>query len=257
MEGVSHSRTYRTRNTGTSSQFDYTTTGTRASLSCYAGVYTRLIGSVSGRDMLMEECKERLFTAKSRDYQRPQEGKERGERSWWWGDHHAHSPDAVRFLYSNLVFLVLYYTDDSRPHPPDRTRPTSSRNNYRSWRRCRPSRNSASASSKSGRFRGQAAQPASQKYQLCQKYPLDLWSRVPHNPLSVRGEYYYQLLSSLLPLLWIPCARNPYHPFIHHPFHALLSLLATPSLGPLFIIIVAPFPCLMISLLSHTFLSFF
>jgi hypothetical protein len=55
MEGVFHLRAYRTRNIGTSSQFDYTTTGTRTFLSV-TWVYTSLIGSVSDRDMLMEEC---------------------------------------------------------------------------------------------------------------------------------------------------------------------------------------------------------
>ena len=99
-------------------------TWTRASLSCDT-VFTQLIGSIYGRGMLMEECvramqqrlraapsikeayKERLFTAKSRDYQRSQEGIGRGERSRWRGNHHAHSPDAVRFLYADLGFQVL------------------------------------------------------------------------------------------------------------------------------------------------------
>lgn len=115
MVGVFHLRTYRTRNTGTSSQFDYTTTGTRASLSCdtgiypadwvrfwqghaYGGVCSRVTAKTPRGAVDQEAGKERLFTAKSRDYQGSQEGKERGERSRWWGNHHAHSPDAVRFL---------------------------------------------------------------------------------------------------------------------------------------------------------------
>jgi hypothetical protein len=72
-----------------------------------------------------EACKERLFTAKSRDYQKSQEGKERGERSRWWGNHHAYSPNAVRFLYSNLGFLVLYRTVPTLM-PPGPSRPNTS-----------------------------------------------------------------------------------------------------------------------------------
>jgi hypothetical protein len=134
MEGVFHLRTYRTRNTGTSSQFDYTTTGTRASLFCDTGIYPadwvrfwqgHAYGGMCSRDAAetprgaidQEACKERLFTAKSRDYQKSQEGKERGERCQWQGNHHAYSPDAVRFLYSNLRFLVLYLTLMA-PDPP-------------------------------------------------------------------------------------------------------------------------------------------
>lgn len=134
MEGVFHSRTYRTRNTGTSSQFGYTTTGTRASLPCDIGIYPadwvrfwqgHAYGGVCSRDATetprgavdQEACEERLFTAKSRDYQRSQEGKERGERGRWWGNHHAHSPDAVRFLYSNPPgFSFCTHTD--APWPP-------------------------------------------------------------------------------------------------------------------------------------------
>jgi hypothetical protein len=130
-------RTYRTRNTGTSSQFDYTTTGTRASLFCDTGIYPadwvrfwqgHAYGGMCSRDAAetprgaidQEACKERLFTAKSRDYQKSQEGKERGERSRWWGNDYAHSPDAVRFLYSNFGFLVLYLTLMA-PDPPLQT----------------------------------------------------------------------------------------------------------------------------------------
>jgi hypothetical protein len=206
MEGVFHLRTYRTRNTGTSSRFDYITTGTRTSLSRDAGIYladwvlfwqghahggvcSRVAAETPRGAVDQEACKERLFTAKSRDYQRSQEGKERGERSRWWGNHHAHSPDAVRFLYSNLgVSRSVPTLMPPGPSPPDRIRPTSSRNNCRSWRRCRPSRNSASASSRSGNPRGQVAQPASQKYRLCRKYLLDIWSRVPYNPISLSVE---------------------------------------------------------------------
>jgi len=70
----------------------------------------------------------------------------------------------------------------------DRIRPTSSRNSCRSWRRCRPSSNGASGSSRSGRLRGQPAQRVSQKYRLCMKCLLDLWSRVPYNPISLSEE---------------------------------------------------------------------
>jgi hypothetical protein len=80
----------------------------------------------------------------------------------------------LRFLYSTQTSGFSFCTYTDAPGPPDRIRPTSSRNNCRSWRRCRPSRNSVSASSRSGRPRGQAAQLASQKYQLCLKYLLDL-----------------------------------------------------------------------------------
>jgi hypothetical protein len=80
------------------------------------------------------------------------------------------------------------YPDGPRPAPPDRIRPTSSRNSCRSWRRCRPSSNGASGSSRSGRLRGQPAQRVSQKYRLCMKCLLDLWSRVPYNPISLSEE---------------------------------------------------------------------
>jgi hypothetical protein len=118
------------------------------------------------------------------------------------------------------------YTDGPRPAPPDRIRQTSSRNNCRSWQRCRPSRNSASGSSRSGRPRGQPAWRTSQKYQLCQKYLLDLWSRVLYNPISLSEE-------GVIPTLFSPSAvavdtlrtkSIPFiHPSIHHPFLALLS----------------------------------
>ena len=194
-------RTYKTRNTGTSSQFDYTTTGTRASLFCDTGIYPRLIGSVSGRDMLMEECvraiQQRLRTAPSIKKRaksvysqrnlgtiknRKREKKEEKEvgggetimrilRMWYV------------FPTQTSGFSSCTYTDAL----PDRIRPTSSHNNCRSWRRCRPSRNNANGNSKSGRPRGQGAQRASQRYQLCQKYLLDLWSSTVQPQLSFGG----------------------------------------------------------------------
>jgi hypothetical protein len=69
------------------------------------------------------------------------------------------------FHYSNLGFFCSVPTLIPLAPPPDtadRICPTSSRNNCRSWRRCRPSRNSDS--SRIGRPGGQAAQPASQMY---------------------------------------------------------------------------------------------
>jgi hypothetical protein len=195
-------RTYKTRNTGTSSQFDYTTTGTRASLFCDTGIYPRLIGSVFGRDMLMEECvramQQRLRMAPSIKkraksvYSQRNLGtiknrkREKKEEKEVGGGETIMRILRMRFVFSTQTsgFSSFTYTDAR----PDRIHPTSSRNNCRSWRRCRPNRNSASVSNRSGRPRGRAAQRASQKYQLCQKYLLDLWSRVPYNPISLSEE---------------------------------------------------------------------
>lgn len=108
-----------------------------------------------------------------------------------------------------------------RSAPSDRIRPTSSRNNCRSWQRCRPSRKSASASSRSGRPRGQAALAASQKYQLCQKYLLDLWSRVLYNPISLSEEG--NTNSSFPFAVVLDTLRTKSIPSIHHPFLVLFA----------------------------------
>jgi hypothetical protein len=91
----------------------------------------------------------------------------------------------MRYVLSTQNSIFRSYTEARKPPSRPNTFDFIA-NNCRSWRRCRPSRNSASASSRSGRPRGQATQRASQKYHLCQKYRLDLWSRVPYLA-SLRG----------------------------------------------------------------------
>ena len=190
-----HLRTYRTRNTGTSSQFDYTTTGTRASLSCI--VWTYLADRViSGRDMLMEECvrvmqqtlraspsiKKRaksVYSQRNLGTIKDRKREKKEEKDVSGGETIMRILRMRYVLSTQLGFSFCTYTEAALP---DRIRPISSRNNSRSWRRCRPSRNSASASSRSGRSRGQETQPASQRYHLCQKYRLDLWIRILYMP---------------------------------------------------------------------------
>ena len=161
-------------------------TWTRASLSCDT-VFTQLIGSIYGRGMLMEECvremqqrlraaplikeacKVRPFTAKSRGYQRSQEGIGRGERSWWQLRETIMRILRMRYVFSTQTsdFLFRTYTDappPPMPAPLDRICLTLWHNNCRSTRRCRSSRNSASGGSRSGRPRDQAEQRVSQKY---------------------------------------------------------------------------------------------
>ena len=146
-------------------------------------------------------------------------------------------------------FCSTYTEALATPAPPDRIRPSSSPNNCRSWRPSRQSTNSASASSRCGGPRGQVAWPASRKCRLCQKYLLDLWSRVPYKRYNTISRSEKVIPTLLFPFaIVVDTLRTksiPFHPLIHHPFLALLSSRYV-SFGFLIYYNRFPFLCFMI-----------
>ncbi|KAI0270838.1 hypothetical protein BGY98DRAFT_234507 [Russula aff. rugulosa BPL654] len=123
----------------------------------------------------------------------------------------------------------------------DRIRPSSSRNNCRSWRQCRPSRNSASASSRCGGPRGRWRSPHPRSTGCARNTSLTSGVEYRTTPSLFRRR--------VIPTLLFPFAivvdtlRMKSIPSIHTPIiHSLLcSLLATSPLGSSFIIIVSFF----------------
>ena len=184
-----------------------------------------------------EACKERLFTVKSQDYQRSQEGRE--EEKEVGGASEETIMRIPRMCHGTLSLLkprvsrsVPTLTPPA-PGPPNRIRPISSCNNCRSWRRCRPSGNCASASSKCGRSGGHAAQSASPKYWLLQNTSLNSGVEYRTAPSLFRRR--------VIPTFFFPsrrCCEYLAHeirtvPSIHPsslPFPALFWLLWVPHL---------------------------
>jgi hypothetical protein len=153
----------------------------------------------------------------------------------------------LRFFYSTLrvsrsVVVPTLKPPPAMPAPPDRIRPSSSRNN------CRSSMANIQAGQEQNEYYQQQMRraqrpgwrsPHPRSTGCARKYLLDLWRRVPYNPISLSEKG-----NTNSPFSFRCCCGCLAHEIHKLPpsIHSLLcSLLATSPLGSSFIITISFF----------------